>query len=131
MTGSDRWGHIFRESIYRKPIMALGLGGHEYVASTHGPQVWILKCDCGYTWEIAAADFPGRRALRSCGRSECPHTSRERTLKIKERGSSYSVYLAQSISNQVAAYAKVENISFSKALRELVHEGLVAKLINE
>lgn len=125
------WGHICKEDAYYKPIMALDHHGNEYIANTHGPFMWKLKCECGHQWEIEADDFPGRRKLRSCGRPECPHTLRDEPPRIKEAKAVYTSYMSCSTMDRVVEYAKANRLSKSAALERLLVEGLVSKLVNE
>lgn len=133
MQQSSRWAHLtLVRPVYRRQVIERNpLTGEEYVADTHGPPVMLLRCDCGHEQEILAVDFPGRRKMRYCGRPECPHGPRRPSKAPRERGAAYSVYLPLSRAQQVQQWAKAHGLTFSKAMSELVHEGLIQKIINE
>lgn len=72
----QEWGYLTLLEIGSDPVMAVNtLTGKQYDTGETGPAWWLLRCDCGHEWKIAAHTFPGKKLLRSCGRDECPYTN--------------------------------------------------------
>lgn len=125
----DRWAHMLIMKDYRQPLMGVNPDGHPLVLDSHGgPHMLRLRCDCGHEWEIEAEAFPGRRALRSCGRFLCPHTPKPRAKR--ERGSAYCVYLPMKTASLINDYAIQHGVSFSRAIDELITAQIVSQLLN-
>lgn len=66
------WGNLRLLERYHDEIMANDYHGREYNTGQIGPQMMRLLCNCGHEFSIETDLFPGRRAMRDCGRQECP-----------------------------------------------------------
>jgi len=125
-----RWGNLRLISGYQTPSYAEGPKGR-YVADTHGgPYMWRLRCDCGYEWEIPENEFPGRRALRSCGRKECTVTAKP-PRKVRVVKTTLSLSLAVDTINGIRQYQTAKNLSLSSAANILLDKGLASVLIED
>lgn len=128
----ERWGRISCLRIYHKPLMIRRSDGTEYVGDNYGgPKVMSLRCECGYEWEQETATFPGRRKMRSCMRPECEFTPRPKQKRPRGRqGYAVCVYLSHDTTNMVRMVSVDRNLTFSKALDEMIREHTVASLLN-
>lgn len=101
--------------------MAIGLNGSPYIVDASGPWAWKLRCDCGHEWEVEEATFPGRRAVKSCGRVECPHTPKIKVKRTAEqKGFSQSVYMSRDVIAYVEQWGVAHGYSFSKATEDII-----------
>ena len=125
------WGNLTLIDHYPTPSYLTTGKGEKYVADTHGgPYMWRLRCDCGYEWELPRENFPGRRALRSCGQPECTvATNRPKTGR--EIHAAIGISIPVALIEQVKAYAAQTKVNTSRAAAELLYKGLAAALIED
>lgn len=128
-----RWGYITLIAQYQSPAYRIDHQGNRYVSDTHGgPFMWRLKCACGHEWEIPRDEFPGRRLLRSCGRTECTATATPKPVKPhKEPKAALCLYLPIDLISRLRDYQIRIGISQSKAVTTLLYKALAAELIED
>lgn len=136
---AEHWAHLTIIGRYRAPLYLTNqMTGETYLADSHGgPWMWKLQCDCGHTFEIEAAKFPGRRTARSCNRPECPHSRQEPGPEmpigrpVGKSGAVFTIYLPNDVINLVKEYCSGKPVSFSKGIARLIRNGAVSKLLQE
>lgn len=128
----SNWGHLQLLDTRRVPIMGTDYRtGLPYVMDTHGPITMFFRCDCGFEFTMERSQFPGRRRLKYCMRPECQYAPKPRTKRDRsDPGKMQSVYLHESLIEQVHAWAAKRDMTYSAAIRELVLKGLVNDLVD-
>ncbi len=127
------WGHLELFGETQEPITKLDNEGHAYIADTRGPIYLQLRCDCGHAWEMLKSDFPGRRAMQSCGRPECKYTKPPKGPRRmpEQKGMATTVYLSKDCIEWLIAQAKKHGNSYSKELDNLLHRAMADAIVKE
>jgi hypothetical protein len=142
-TAKHRWGHLTLDREYREDVMKVNkLTGEEYVADSEGPVMWDLSCDCGHEFTIPLKSFPGRHAMRSCGRDECPHAMKSERKRNRPKaprgrpakasdGRGQTIYMGAAFRASLEAYAKRKGLTLSAAMVNLAEAALERALLEE
>lgn len=87
--------------------------------------VYELRCDCGYQWQVRKRDFEGEYTVRNCGRPECEYANAANTKaatigrppgrpRSVDRGTPVQLYIPMSLYFELADKAKQNSTSISK-----------------
>lgn len=108
----DRWGHLTVKSVKTNPRMAPGPRGY-YPTGDFDPDTITLACDCGYSFEIAEDEFPGKHVMRTCGQPNCRFSRRGRPRGSMEPSLHVSLYLPAGLVDALKerAHAQVESLN--------------------
>jgi hypothetical protein len=104
--------------------------GETYVADAWGEVVWKFECACGHVWEILKSNFPGRRKMKYCGRPECVFRPNYKPPKrIRMRGVSMSIYLAQDLVAWASGYSAKHSLTFSAVVNKAMTNLRIADML--
>jgi hypothetical protein len=136
-----RWGHLRLIKEWRDDVTRTDETGKVFYREFGiGPKRITLQCDCGHAFTILKTDFPGKRIAQSCNRPECPYTKPEKPAKatappatgrqLSPYRKAYSVYLPETLADEVTKFATANTMSFSAAVAHIIQEHLIDKLLN-
>ncbi len=126
------WGHLTVLNEWEVPEVANGPNGP--YATGRRDVWWHLVCDCGQEFEMDRAEFPGKRAMPTCGREDCEFNKPKAKRKPGRPSGTHtpnstghvtvSAYLPSSFINEMRIWAKSNDMSLSKAFCHWIKIGL-------
>lgn len=135
MSVGTSWGFLECVELKRKVIESAGGAVQEITTRGSRGLVWVLRCKCGYEFEVDATEFPGRTKMRSCGRKGCTAVDSPadfvatgnglgRPRTAGGRKSAISLYLPIWLTAELDERAKKEGVSLSEMVTRLAQVGM-------